>query len=211
MPRKQDTEKPAITVKQQKFISFYLGEARGNGAKAALLAGYAEKDAANTAYRLLHHSEIRGEIDRRLTEDAMSSGEVLHRLTEHARASLGDFLTFAEDSGKWTLDLKAAADAGKLHLLKSIEPKEFGIKLDLVDSQAALVHLGRYHKLFVDKAEIGFDSKGLPPALLALGGVGPDALKEMLEDARRELRDAAGGFPVGSLANGAGDLRPAGS
>ena len=74
------------------------------------------------------------------------------RLAEHGRASLGEFLTA---SGRGVrLDVAKAAKSGKLHLLKSYAKGKDGVKIEMVDAQAALVQLGRHHKLFTDKTEI---------------------------------------------------------
>lgn len=54
-----------ITKKQQLFIRYYTDktdETYGNGTKAVIKAGYSEKRADNTAYKLLQKGEIRREI-----------------------------------------------------------------------------------------------------------------------------------------------------
>lgn len=56
------------------------------------------------------------------------------------------------------LDLRMARRTGKSRLIKSLDPTEFGVKITLHDAQAALVQLGRFHKLFTDKVEHDFSA-----------------------------------------------------
>ena len=77
----------------------------------------------------------------------MGADEVLERLTEQARASLDDFLDGHE------IDFDKAREAGKMHLLKSVSWTKYGPRIEVCDQHAALVDLGKYHKLFVDRVE----------------------------------------------------------
>lgn len=195
-------EAPKLTTRQRRFIDFYLGGAKGNGAEAARLAGYS--DAPNESCRLLKRPHIRGAIEARLVEEAMSAGEVLRLLTQQAKASLEDFLTWEATGEYFRVDLAKAAKAGRLHLLKSIKIDNLGrTEVEIVDTQAAVAQLGRYHKLFTDRVSHGIDASGIPPALMTLAQSGPAAIKEMLQDARRA-------FAAGGVADDAGRLRRAG-
>lgn len=51
------------------------------------------------------------------------------------------------------LDIEKAKAAGKLHLIKKLKPGQYGMELELYDAHAALVDIGRAHKLFIDKTE----------------------------------------------------------
>jgi hypothetical protein len=55
------------------------------------------------------------------------------------------------------LDFKAAAEAGALGLIKRYAKTDKGVSVELYDAQAALVQLGRYHKLFTDRLAISDD------------------------------------------------------
>ncbi len=91
----------------------------------------------------------------------MGADEVLTRLAEHARGSIEDLL---DASGQ--LNLAEARTNGKLYLVKKLkrttrvyrendEPVTQTLdEVELHDAQAALVHLGRHHKLFTDKHEL---------------------------------------------------------
>jgi hypothetical protein len=61
------TRTPRLTLKQRRFCQAYTGEAEGNGARAAELAGYASKrrdSLKENASRLLRMPHVRAEIDR---------------------------------------------------------------------------------------------------------------------------------------------------
>lgn len=119
-----------------------------------------ENIARPSASRLLTNVNISEEIQRRINENAMSANEVLARLAEHARGDMDDYLT--EDGG---IDLPKARKARKTRLLKKItsrrvvrtkedeEIEDTTTGIELYDAQAALVQLGRHHKLFTDKQE----------------------------------------------------------
>lgn len=140
-----------MTPRQQRFVSAYVGEAKFNATKAAEIAGYAQP--RQRGCELKSEPEIAAAIKEHLDAAAMSADEVLMRLADQARADISDFITFEQTGEYWRVDLAKAARAGKLHLLKSITFERMGQKIEMVDAQAALVHLGRHHKLFTDKVE----------------------------------------------------------
>lgn len=153
-----------LTPKEQLFVDGYLGEAHFNATKAMRLAGYKGNNnvLAVSAYRLLRKPKIAAQILERLNEHAMSSNEVLARLSKQARGSLADVL-----NADGEFDLKAARKNGSHELLKKLKIKktilvgsesgthvqEVNYEFEIHDPQAALVQLGKYHKLFVDRTE----------------------------------------------------------
>lgn len=138
----------ALSERQQLFVEEYLK--CWNATEAAKRAGYSAKTAYSQGSRLLKNAEVQAEIERRISEAAMSANEVLLRLAEHARGTLSDFFDIGDD-GKPVLNLRKAEQAGKLHLLKKLKyDKDGNPEIELHDSQAALVHLGRHHKLFTE-------------------------------------------------------------
>lgn len=139
-----------LTNKQLAFIDEYLVDF--NATQAAKRAGYSPKTAYSIGQENLTKPEISQEIERRYQEKTMSQHEVLARLTEMARASLSDFVSIAPD-GTYTFNLAQAARNNKMHLLKKIAFSRGRLEIELCDSQAALVTLGRHHKLFTDKSE----------------------------------------------------------
>ena len=92
----------------------------------------------------------------------MSANEVLDRLAEHARADYKDFISI-NGNGEIMLDMDRAE--GKTHLIKKISQRrmvrttrdaeidETTISVELHDAQAALVTIGKHHKLWTDNVQ----------------------------------------------------------
>ena len=95
----------------------------------------------------------------------MGSNEVLQRLADIARGDIGDFLDIASMS--YNIDLEKAKELDLTHLIHKVrertvmtsnkqgeETETHTIEIELYDSHAALVDLGKYHKLFTDSTEL---------------------------------------------------------
>ena len=76
----------ALTVKERRFVDFYIGQACGNAAEAARLAGYAEGSAKQAGHRLRQKADIREAISEQLRELAAPAELVVARLSEQAQA-----------------------------------------------------------------------------------------------------------------------------
>ena len=152
-----------FTKKQRVFVEEYLQ--CWNAAEAARRAGYSERTARIQASKLLTKPNIQEEIQKRIAEKAMSADEVLLRLGDMARGDIGEFMDI--ESMSFNLALQNAKERGLTHLIKKVkqrttitqkkdgdEEENHWIELELHDSQAALVHLGRVHKMFTDKIDI---------------------------------------------------------
>lgn len=140
----------SLTLKQQKFINYYLGEANGNATKAAEKAGYAVP--MQQGYENLRKPEIHEEISRRYAENAMPADEVLSRLGDQARGA-GEFIRHLDGKRPY-VDTEAMIRAGKGHLIKGIKYTNKGqVIVELHDAQNALINIGRHHKLFTDRLE----------------------------------------------------------
>lgn len=145
-----------LTNKQKIFIEYYLQE--WNATQAALKAGYSKRSAASIGNENLLKPEIRDEIQRRLDESAMSADEVIQAIGEIGRASIEDFIEIDEETGRLkNIDFGGAKRAGKLHLIKSITPTANGLKVELHDRMRALELMGKHHKLFTDRVDLGLD------------------------------------------------------
>ena len=141
----------ALTDKRQVFISEYLK--CWNASEAARIAEYAHP--GSEGHRLLKNAEISEEIQRRVSEIAMSADEALIRLSEHARGDMSDFLEFKPGVSTPYLSLEQARDRGKLHLIKKFKFNSEGYpEVELYDAQAALGQIGRVHSLFTDKSSV---------------------------------------------------------
>lgn len=141
----------ALTAKRQAFVDAYL--TTWNASEAARVAGYAAP--GQQGHRLLKDVEIADEVQRRVSERAMSADEVLIRLADMARGSMDDFVSFRPGVKLPLLDLEKAHAAGKFGLVKKLKYTADGaVEFELYDAQAALVQLGKAHKLFTDKQEV---------------------------------------------------------
>lgn len=146
-----------LTLKQQKFIDFYMGEANGNGRRAAELAGYegARHVLEQVAHENLRKPEIREEISQLYREKIMPAEEVLGRLSEISKGPASYLKAITENKG--TIDVQRLLDDGMGHLIKGFKYTEGGqCIVEFYDSLAAIREMGRYHKLFVDKVEHDF-------------------------------------------------------
>ena len=155
-----------MNKKQRVFIEEYLQ--CWNATEAALRAGYSKRTAYSIGPRLLKNVEVSEEISKRITEKAMSADEVLIRLADQARASLDDIVTiYGSGKNDWKLDLPKVIAEGKAHLIKSLTPTQYGLKVELHDKQRALELLGKHHKLFTDRTEItGADGEAIKVSII---------------------------------------------
>lgn len=182
-----------LSPQHKRFADEYLIDL--NGTQAAIRANYSEKSAAVTASRLLRNANIREYIDAEIAKQSMSAGEVLRRLAEHARGDLAEFI------GKDDNELKAHPRSWLLKKYKRTVTKgkdgetREQIEIELHDPQAALVHLGRYHKLFVDRVQSD-DWRTEAIDLIRRGELTFDALAEAFDNdlASQLFREA--GVPV---------------
>jgi phage terminase small subunit len=139
----------ALSAKQKAFINEYLSDF--NATRAAQRAGYGgdENTLAVTGSRLLRIDKVAEAIAARMQEKAMGADEVLRRLAEQARAEYSAYLT-----ANGTVDFARLIADGKGHLVKGIKDTAQGRNIEFHDAQAALVQIGKHHKLFTDKVEV---------------------------------------------------------
>lgn len=156
------TEEMKLTGKQKLFADYYVGEANLNATKAAIRAGYSEKTARFIGHENLTKPNILAYIEKRLDELTMSSKEILAGLTNEAKGSISDVL---DENGFF--DYVGMCERGADKLLKKLKIKkttrrekgsedgieEITYEFEMYDAQAAKVHLGKYHGLFVEKHE----------------------------------------------------------
>lgn len=161
-----------LTSKQRLFCIEYV---QGKSAvESAKLAGYSPKTARVIGPENLTKPAIQAEIDKLFQARAMRASEVLDRLGDHARGSIEPFLKVDPETKKLTteIDFEAAKAAGKLHLIKKLRQGPAGLTIELHDPQTALVHIGRYLKLFSDKIEhSGPDGSPLVPLEAAVAAL----------------------------------------
>lgn len=151
-----------LTDKQRVFVESYL--VCWNAAEAARRAGYSSASAYSIGAENLTKPEIRAAIDARLKEFHLGADEVLARLSANARGSLAPFVR--SQSGKIVVDLNTPDARAAMHLLKKVKVMEksggrgdhawsqLETEIEIHDSQAANVHLGKYHRLFVEQHQV---------------------------------------------------------
>lgn len=159
-----------LTYKQQLFVEAYLGEANGNAAEAARVAGYSSPE--RVGRQLLTKTGVMAQIDARLDEAALTTNQILARLSDIATGDLGDFLKIDDDGG-WKLDLLKAKR--KTHLIRKIKSGRQGTEIELYNSLEALTLLGKYRKLFTEKVDVM--SGGDPVTVAVVEVVRPPALE----------------------------------
>jgi phage terminase small subunit len=159
----------ALTAKQQAFVDEYLKTR--NATKAALAAGYSPKTAYSIGSENLKKPEVSEVIRQRTNENAMSADEVAALLAEQARGDMSDFVTFYPGMKLPVLDLQKAYENGKMRLVKKLKfLPDGGVEFELYDAQAAMVQVGKIHKMFTDKNEIGGMDGGPIPILTVQPG-----------------------------------------
>ena len=157
----------ALSAKRRAFVEEYIVDF--NATQAAIRAGYSEKTAYSIGWENLRIPEIADDIERRISELALGKHETLIRLGEQARAEYAKYIDAT--GGSPSIDVEAMLDDGKAHLIKSIKHTSNGINIEFHDAQAALVHIGRHHKLFTDKSEVKLD----------IGDMSDDELRAIIE------------------------------
>lgn len=166
-----------LTDKQRLFVEEYLK--CWNATEAATLAEYAHPNKQGP--RLLVNVGIRAAIEERLEVKALEADEVLKGLAEIATGSMADFIQIGMCGGVW-LDMLKAEAKQQLHLIKKLKFKDGLLQsVELYDRQAALVQLGRHHRLFVDKVEIDWRRD------LERAGVTQDDYEEMVQALTEKL------------------------
>jgi phage terminase small subunit len=137
-----------VTNKQRAFIDNYL--MCWNATEAARRAGYKYPNVQGS--QNLVKLSIKAEIERRISEQTMSADEVLSRLADQAR---GDLANFADVES-----IKDLPENNQSHVVKKVktthrkfkdDSESITFEIELHDSQAALVHIGKHHGLFVEK------------------------------------------------------------
>lgn len=75
-----------MNQQQRAFLNAFLTEAKGNATKAAILAGYSERTAAQIGSRLLKHPEVSAAIESKLEKHDIRTDAILRRLGRIAHA-----------------------------------------------------------------------------------------------------------------------------
>lgn len=157
----KSTSPTRLTNRQRVFIEEYLNSWNATG--AARRAGYKHPNKQGPA--LLVNIGIQEQIQKRISEIAMSTNEVLLRLADMARSDMGDFLDISGMG--FNIDLAKASELGLTKLIKKVkqrttitsdrdgkEEENHWIEFELYDAQAALDKLARIQSLYNDKLDV---------------------------------------------------------
>lgn len=152
-----------MTRKKRLFVAEYLKDL--NATQAAIRAGYSPKSAGATGYDLLNEPEISAELakstQKRLEDAGIDANKVLKELGLLAFANIGDFLKITPegdpmiDLSKMTREQSAALAAAEVE--DYVEGRGDNsravrrVKIKMIDKRAALVDLGKYLGLFVER------------------------------------------------------------
>lgn len=196
-------KKRRLTIKQKKFIEYYIRTMNGN--EAAKLAGYKGDyhTMSQVAYDNMRKPHIVEEVNRRLRELTMGTDEVVYRLHKQATGSMEDFLDITE-AGDVEVDLRKAKRRGVLALIKEIKHDKYvdtdkdgnthttyRTTVRLHDSQQALDKLMRFYGMYNDSLRIE-DWKTAVVEALQQGELDPDTVREAYPDLAVEFFQRAG-------------------
>jgi phage terminase small subunit len=138
-----------LTTKQERFVLAYIGEARFNAAKAARMAGYAERSAHVEGHRLLRNADIAARVKDLLSTQSITAEAVLTELADIATADWRDFI-------KIKTDRKTG--------------EEIEVNMDLGAKVKSLELLAKAHGLLTDRLDVS----GTMTNAVQLVGVNPD-------------------------------------
>jgi hypothetical protein len=146
-----------LSAMQRQFLIEYL--VSSNATEAARRAGYSNPGKAGS--RVLGYDKIQEAISDYFFGPEMEAREVIQRLGQQARAEYAAYWKVSKH-GDLSLDVAAMVADGKGHLIKGVKETKYGQVIELVDMQAALFQIGRYHKLFTDGVDVTSGEQPVP-------------------------------------------------
>lgn len=135
----------ALSPKHRAFVEEYLATWNATEAYSRVYPKASREAARRNGSRLLTNADVANEVKARIAERTMSADEVLVRLAEQARSDYAPYIT---PSG--TVDVAGLVRDGKAHLIKGIKETQYARNIEFHDAQAALMQIGKHHKLFVE-------------------------------------------------------------
>lgn len=150
-----------MNVKQKAFVDEYMKDF--NGTQACIRAGYSPKGARQTGSKLLAHTNINAEVERRKEalrrENSVTVEKIIKQLALIAFTPITSFMTWSGGA----VDLKNSDDIPlELHSVieqieESANPTAHNIKLRFSNRMKAIELLGKHFGMFTDKIEITDD------------------------------------------------------
>lgn len=154
------------TVKQFLFAKAYIGEAKQNATKAAIMAGYTENAASEAGYAILRKAQylhvqeyIEEEIGAIVDKFDVSAEALVRRLAEIANCNIEDVVQITESGRIRLKPFDEIAEHAK-GAIKSITDKsgntdEIGVQLH--DPIAAIKEIAKILKIYEDGAQVNFN------------------------------------------------------
>lgn len=124
-------QRKQLTLKQERFVAAYLGEAKGNATEAARIAGYKHPHVAGS--QTLANPRIAARVKQDVEKAGITAEAILAELADVGFADWRDFI-----------EVIARDKTGK--------PTR--VRMDLSNKVKALELLGKHHQLFTEKQEI---------------------------------------------------------
>ena len=149
MPQRRkdpETGEPELTYRENRLADEYVSNG-GNGAQAAIDAGYSPNYAPQAASNVLKRAAVQQRILDRIAQAAIQHDEIIGSLATQLRADITECL---DQNGQFNIDLVRQNGLG--HLLKvstTIRGKQEPdgsvrtTKIDLLSPQAAAIHLSK--------------------------------------------------------------------
>lgn len=153
-----------MNKRKLEFVDAYVKDIKRNQTAAAIAAGYSEKNAAQTASRLMKDDEVKKAIDERLAElheqNTAKANEVIEFLTAVMRGEKVDNIPLFVGDGfqKLTEGVPSARDR-----LKAAEM------------------LGKYYALFTDKTHQDVNHSGEIKTNNPMSGLTTEELKKLID------------------------------
>lgn len=154
-PKHENTRLEDLSIKQQAFVIEYLSNG-WNGTQAAISAGYGKNKASSSAAAgtLLDNPKVYAAIQSELRKKCLTKDQVLARLSELAQGNVADFLQRRPDGTICdSVDLEAFKRKGHFVRKYKAAGEKTPEEIELHDSLAALLHVGKAHALFTDRTE----------------------------------------------------------
>jgi phage terminase small subunit len=155
--KKPPGKKAGLTERQKRFVAEYLIDMDGAG--AAKRAGFSERNANVSAYKLLHRPAVQAELARQKAELyarlQMRAEDVLREYVKIARANITDFVTFDANGVKLhpSSERKPEELAAVAEVRSIAGQNGMSVSLKMHNKVEALTALGRHLGLFVERHE----------------------------------------------------------
>jgi phage terminase small subunit len=140
-----------LSGQREAFVGYYIGAAKFNATKAAVMAGYSERSAYSQGSALLKIPEVSARISDELKIRAMPADAVLAELTDVASADWHEFVK-----------VKTNPRTGE----------QIEVAMDLGAKVKSLEILAKAHGLLTDRVDIS----GLLTSRVEMVGVDPDSI-----------------------------------